>query len=137
SGKIEAIAKNNGKVVARHKLETTGKAVTLKVFADDDLAWTADGMDLKHVRVWAVDKKGRRVYDVNSKLTFAVEGDAEIVGVDNGDIYSDELHVGTTRSLYKGSAMVILRAGQQGGKVKLTVKSDDFKTATLQLELEK
>ena len=137
SGKIEAIAKNNGKVVARHKLETTGKAVALKVFADDDFAWTADGMDLKHVRVWAVDKKGRRVYSVNSKLTFAVEGDAEIVGVDNGDIYSDELHVGATRSLYKGSAMVILRAGQQGGKVKLTVKSDNFKTASLQLELEK
>lgn len=134
-GTLEAVARNNGKEVARHKLESTGDAVALKVFADDDLDWTANGMDVKYIRVNAVDKKGRRVFDANEKLTFEVEGDAKIIGVDNGNNYSDELHTGNTRSLYQGSALVILRAGKVGGKVVLKVTSDKYKTAKLQMML--
>lgn len=134
-GTVEAIARTNGKEVARHKLETTGEAVALKVFADDDLAWKADGMDLKYIRINAVDKKGRRVYAANEKLTFEVEGDAKIVAVDNGDNSSDELHTGNTRSLFEGSALVILRSGKTGGKVTLKVTSDKYKTAKLTMAL--
>ena len=134
-GTVEAIARTNGKEVARHKLETTGEAVALKVFADDDLAWKADGMDLKYIRINAVDKKGRRVYAANERLTFEVEGDAKIVAVDNGDNSSDELHTGNTRSLFEGSALVILRSGKTGGKVTLKVTSDKYKTARLTMAL--
>jgi len=63
-----------------------------------------------------------------------VEGDARIVAVDNGDITSNELHTGTTRKLFKGSALVILRSGKQAGDVKLKVTSDGFKTQTLKLK---
>lgn len=66
------------------------------------------------------------------KLTFTVKGDADIVAVDNGNIYSDELHVGkkqlnktAERALYQGSALVILRAGTQPSKVELTVACEN------------
>ena len=130
-GNLVAVARTNGKEVARHKIETTGEATALKVFADDDMTWKADGTDLKFVRVYAIDKKGRRVLSADDKLTFEVEGDAKIVAVDNGDMNSNELHTGNTRSLYQGSALVVLRAGKQGGKVVLKVKSDRFKEKTI------
>ncbi len=131
-GTLLAVARKNGKVVARHQIETTGEAVALKMVPDAE-TWHADGLDLMHVRVYAVDKKGRRVMDLKdknafSKLTFTVKGDADIVAVDNGNINSDELHVGkkqlnktAERALYQGSALVILRAGTQPSKVELTV----------------
>lgn len=131
-GTLLAVARKNGKVVARHQIETTGEAVALKLVPDAE-TWHADGQDLMHVRVYAVDKKGRRVMDLKDKnafsnLTFAVKGDADIVAVDNGNINSDELHVGkkqlnktAERALYQGSALVILRAGTQPSKVELTV----------------
>ena len=131
-GTLLAVARKNGKVVARHQIETTGEAVALKMVPDAE-TWHADGLDLMHVRVYAVDKKGRRVMDLKdknafSKLAFSVKGDADIVAVDNGNIYSDELHVGkkqlnksAERALYQGSALVILRAGTQPSKVELTV----------------
>ena len=131
-GTLLAVARKNGKVVARHQIETTGEAVALKMVPDAEI-WHADGQDLMHVRVYAVDKKGRRVMNLKdknafSKLTFTVKGDADIVAVDNGNIYSDELHVGkkqlnktAERALYQGSALVILRAGTQPSKVELTV----------------
>ena len=131
-GTLQAVARKNGKVVARHQIETTGEAVALKMVPDAE-TWHADGQDLMHVRVYAVDKKGRRVMDLKDKnafsnLTFTVKGDADIVAVDNGNINSDELHVGkkqlnktAERALYQGSALVILRAGTQPSKVELTV----------------
>ena len=143
-GTLVAVAKKNGKVVARHQIETTGETVALKLVPDAE-NWHADGKDLMHVRVYAVDKKGRRVLNVKDarafdKLTFTVKGDANIVAVDNGNISSDELHIGKTqlektiqRNLFQGSALVILRAGKQNGKVELMVSSDKMKARKLVL----
>ena len=132
-GTLQAIAYNNGKVVARHKIETTGKAVRL-IVTPDNSKWQADGMDLQHVRIEAVDKKGRRVSMAQDELTFSVEGDARIVAVTNGDNNSEELNVQDHRRLWNGSAMVILRSGQSPSKVQLKVSSPAFKTTTIRLE---
>lgn len=133
AGSIEAIARTAGKVVARHKIETTTDAVSLKSEADN-AAWRADGQDLQHIRVSAVDKKGRRVQGEHGLLTFAVDGPAEIVGVINGDITSEELTVGNTRRLYNGTATVILRSKREAGKVTLTVTADGLKTSKLAMK---
>ena len=143
-GTLVAVAKKNGKVVARHQIETTGEAVALKLVPDME-TWHADGKDLMHVRIYAVDKKGRRVLNMKDakafdKLTFTVKGDANIVAVDNGNIASDELHIGKTqlektiqRNLFQGSALVILRAGDKPGKIGLSVAGEKMKAKKLVL----
>lgn len=143
-GTLVAVAKKNGRVVARHQIETTGEAVALKLVPDME-TWHADGKDLMHVRIYAVDKKGRRVLNVKDakafdKLTFQVKGDANIVAVDNGNIASDELHIGKTqleksiqRNLFQGSALVILRAGDKPGKIELSVAGEKMKAKKLVL----
>ena len=143
-GTLVAVAKKNGKVVARHQIVTTGEAVALKLLPDAE-NWHADGKDLMHVRVYAVDKKGRRVLNVKDakafdKLTFQVKGDANIVAVDNGNITSDELHIGKTqlektiqRNLFQGSALVILRVGDKPGKIELSVAGEKMKAKKLVL----
>jgi len=143
-GILQAVARKNGKIVARHQVETTGEAVALKLIPDME-TWHADGKDLMHVRIYAVDKKGRRVLNVKDakafdKLTFTVKGDANIVAVDNGNITSDELHIGKTqlektiqRNLFQGSALVILRAGDKPGKIELSVAGEKMKAKKLVL----
>ena len=143
-GVLLAVARKNGKVVARHQIETTGEAVALKLVPDME-TWHADGKDLMHVRIYAVDKKGRRVLNVKDakafdKLTFTVKGDANIVAVDNGNIASDELHIGKTqleksiqRHLFQGSALVILRASDKPGKIELSVAGEKMKAKKLVL----
>lgn len=133
-GYIEAVAFNQGKIVARHRVETTGQAVKLNIMPDN-IAWTADGMDLMHVRVHAVDSKGRRDYRSQDELEFTVEGDARIVAVTNGDMLSDELNAVNNRSLYNGSAMVIIRAGRTAGNVVLTVKPKNSKLKAQKIKL--
>ena len=132
NGYCEAVAKNNGKIVARHKIETTGDAVKLIAIPDND-NWKADGMDLQHVRVYAVDKKGRRVYHAQQQLTFSVSDGAEIVAVSNGDQNSKELNVTNQRRLYNGSALVILRSNREAANPVLTISGEGFKTVKSKL----
>ena len=138
-GKIEAIGYNNedrGKMkeVARHTVETTGKAVKL-IAVPDNGQWKADGKDLQHVRIIAVDSKGRRVYNAQQELTFSVKGDARIVAVSNGDINSEELNCTSHRRLWNGSALVILRSGKSGGEVTLSTTAEGLKPVKTKLQI--
>jgi beta-galactosidase len=132
-GYIEAVARTAGKVVARHRIETTGKAKGL-VARGDNASWKADGMDLQHVEVTLLDTKGRRIQTDDDLLTFCVEGDARIVGVINGDINSEEMTVGNQRRLYNGSCTVILRAGRKAGPVTLIITAEKHKGTKLKLQ---
>lgn len=132
-GKIEAVAKSNGRVVARHGVETAEKAVALKLEIDNE-EWKADGNDLQHVRVTAVDKKGNRYPLANEMLTFSVTGDAVLQALDNGDMTGDEMPTDNQRSLFRGSALAILRAGETAGKVTLTVSAPGYKPVKVNMK---
>lgn len=132
-GKLVAIAYRGGKAIARHQLETTGKAVKL-IAEPDNSNWKADGQDLQHIRITAVDAKGRKVLLAQDELKFSIEGDASIAAVSNGDITSDELNVTDHRRLWQGSALVILRAGQSPSKITLRTTSPGFKPVVTKFE---
>ena len=132
-GRLEAVAYAAGKAVATHRIETAGKAVKL-IATPEDSYWQADGTDLMHVRIQAVDSKGRRVPMAQDELHFAVEGDATIVAVSSGNHNSDELNAVDHRRLWNGSALVILRAGQSPSKVILRTSADGYKTVVTKLE---
>lgn len=127
-GKVIAIARNNGKEVARHQLETTGKATALKMVIENPNDWKADGMDLQYVKVYAVDSKGRVVPTTEGEVTFEVSGEAKLIAVDNGDHYTDELFSGNTKKLHKGFVMAILRSNQTGGEVKIKASCKGLKS---------
>jgi beta-galactosidase len=132
-GKIEAIAYTDGKVVAKHELQTASQPVKL-IAKTDNSAWRADGFDLQTIDIYAVDKNGRQVSYADDELTFELSGNARLIAVGNGDMCSDELHVANYRSLYNGHAQVILRSSTEAGEVTLTIKSHKYKTIKLNLK---
>lgn len=125
-GKITAIARKVGKEVARHEMETTGKAEALKLETENP-NWKADGMDLQYVKVYAVDSKGNKVPTVSGEVTFDVSGPATIIAVDNGNHSSDDLFAGNKKVLHNGFAMAILRSEQKAGTVKLKISAPGLK----------
>ena len=131
-GYVEAVARKDGKTVARHRINTFGKVSRLQLVPDQEV-WKADGTDLQHVTVYAVDKNGNKVWDDTDELTFSVDGDASIVAVSNGDITTDENLAGNRIRLFHGSAMVILRAGVKPSAITLTVSAAGKKDYKLKL----
>ena len=142
-GEIKAVAySSDGKKIAEHGIQTAGKTNKLKVEIDNP-DWKADGYDLQHVTVSAIDTKGILNPTATELLTFEVEGPAEIVGVINGDMNSDELFTPdadsngkkASRSLYQGKATVILRSSKETSPVTLKIHSDHFPSRTMNLEV--
>lgn len=131
-GYLEAIAYRNGEIAARHRIETSREAQRLQL-TPDNISWKADGTDLMHIRIYSVDNKERRVWADQEELTFSIEGDARIIAVDNGNLYSDEPHTGNARRLHNGSALVILRSGHTPGKITFTVSDTTGRKAKLNL----
>ena len=105
-GDIVAVARINGKEVARHKLETAGKATQFKLIAENANDWQADGMDLQYVRVYAVDSKGRMVPTFDQEVSFNVEGAATLKAVDNGDHSTNAVFTASKIKMHKGFAML-------------------------------
>jgi beta-galactosidase len=134
-GSVVAIARDkSGKEVARHRIETAGKAVALRIEAETPTDWKADGMDLQYINVTAIDKKGRPVWDYNEPLTLQMEGAARLVALDNGDHYTDELFHGiTSKRMYQGRMQIILRSDQEAGNVTVKISSAGLK-GTLRLK---
>lgn len=128
-GSLEAIARDkNGNEVARHRIESSGKAVALKIEAETPTDWKADGMDLQYINVTAVDKKGRPVWTYNEPLTLQIDGSAQFVALDNGDHYTSDLFQGvTTKQMYQGRMQIILRSNREAGDVKLKIVSANLK----------
>ncbi|MBO9204220.1 MULTISPECIES: glycoside hydrolase family 2 TIM barrel-domain containing protein [Niastella] len=131
-GTITAIARINGKEVARHALTTTGKAVALKM-ETENTAWKADGMDLQYVKVVAVDSKGRVVPTAEGEVVFTVSGAAKLIAVDNGDHSIDQLFSGNIIKLHNGFVMAILRAQQTAGEVTINASVKALKKAEQKL----
>ena len=131
-GSLKAVARNKGRQVAESVIETTGEPVRL-VAEVENPDWRADGMDLQYVRVYAADKKGRRVATANQQVTFSVSGAAQLAATDNGNHSTSSLFTDTEQQLYQGFAMAILRAGRDAGTVKLTATAPGLKPLRLNL----
>ena len=134
-GKVVAIGRNNGQEIVRHEMVTTEPEVELKLEIEKNY-WKADGLDLQYVKVYAIDKKGRKVPTAKGEITFEISGPAKLIAVDNGDHESDELFSGNTRLLHKGFAMAILKAEKEKGKVTIIAKSDKYKSAKATIKIE-
>ncbi len=117
----------------QHEISTTGSAVRL-IVTPDKQTWKADGEDLQHLRITAVDSKGRKVWDCQDEVSISIDGDARIAAIGNGNIFGDEISTtGNTCHLYKGTALVILRSALKPSTVTLRVSSPKFKTVTCKL----
>ena len=119
-GRLEAIARSGGRVVATYAVETTGAPVRLKL-TPDRAAIDGDGRDAVPVTVEALDSRGRHVATANLPVQFEVSG-GKIIGVGNGNPNSHEPDKATARSLYNGYAQVIVQS-EKGGAGSLTLRA--------------
>ncbi len=136
-GRLKATAYKEGRKVAEHEIKTAGKATRL-VAEPDNPDWKADGLDIQHIRLRVTDSKGLSDPTFNLPVEVSVSGEAEIVAVDNGDMYSDELHSpsspsSASRRARRGEILVILRSTPSAGEVTLTAAAPGIKKLVTKL----
>lgn len=81
----------------------------------------ADLNETCHLIAEIFDENGKRVQHVNHDIKFTIEGPGEIVGVDNGDLWSLESYKTNHRETRDGKCMAVLKAT---GKGEIRVKAE-------------
>ena len=70
--------------------------------------------------------------NADAEVLFEIEGDAEIVAIDDQDHYTNELFNVNPKKVHRGFVMAIVRKGSQPSILK--VSSKGYKTEYVELE---
>lgn len=133
-GSVRTVGYVGGKAVCVHVMKTAGKAVRIAASADR-AALSADGQDVSHIEVLIIDEHGELVPDAGHMLTFTAEGSVRVIGVDNGDLCSNEPYKGVCRSAFRGKCLAIVQAGRTAGTATVTVSAEGLEPAVVDLAL--
>jgi beta-galactosidase len=127
-GRLEVVGLDGGRVTETFALQTVGAPVALRL-TSERWRFAADGQDLCFVLVEAVDASGVVNPTVAVPVTIALSGPATLAGVGTADMASLASYRANPHRLFQGRALVVVRAGQQSGKINLAVSAEGLKTA--------
>jgi len=86
---------------------------------------SADGEDILQVEVSLHDAQETLAASRDLTIAYALIGDAQIIGIENGDPQDLTPYPSRERRTYRGQAIVYVRAGDAGGEAKLIARAEN------------
>jgi beta-galactosidase len=133
AGTLTASGVKDGKLIRMAEVHTTGAPAKLGLTADRQRIRTGPG-DVAHVTVQVLDTEGRVVPTADDEVTFTMQGEGRILGVDNGRPDSHESYKSSHRRAFNGLALVILQATGRPGTIVLSASSPSLSAANIEIE---
>ena len=119
-GQLEAVARD-----VSHKLETVSAPVQIKLVPCYELSDS-----ILQVEAYILDEIERVVISDRSLIAVKVEGDGELIGLDNGDLADVTDYTAPYRSAYEGKLMIYVRRISKGA-IKISASNPYLKSAEL------
>lgn len=114
----------------RSTVTTTGAPAKLSASVDRD-SIVADGKDLAYVTVDVTDENGNLIPDASNRIKFTVEGDGELIGVDNGNEADHDSYQADSRKAFSGKALAIVRSTGAAGSFTLTASAPGLRSSSV------
>lgn len=134
-GTVEVVVKKNGKAWATGKRVTTGAATHVEAHVDRP-AIVGDARDLAHVELALCDAQGHVVPVDSRKVSFSVEGPAELVGFCNGNPIDHTCMQDLNQSFFNGRILAIVRGKRgQSGAVTISVQAEGLPVAKIPIQV--
>ena len=109
---------------------TTGDEAVLDASADrTEIA--ADGAELSYITVNVEDEDGNIVPDADDRVTFTVEGEGTLVGVDNGKQDDHQSYQDNNRQAFNGQLVAIVQSTKNAGEITVTASADGLKSSSV------
>jgi beta-galactosidase len=115
-GRLEAIGRNGDEIVARDVLETAASPAQIELRSKPERI-AADGLSISYIEARLLDEADRPVPDQDQEILFVVDGPARLIGVDNGDMRSQESFQGPRRTTYQGRAIAVIQSTGKPGSI--------------------
>jgi len=81
--------------------------------------------------VKVVDSQGRVHPDADNEISFGVQGEGRLIGVDNGDMSNEEDFKGKQKKAFHGMCLAIVQSTASAGQIQVRAVSPGLKPATL------
>lgn len=124
TGTLTAKAVFNGQETVT-ELHTTTEPVGFSMTADKTRL-EADAYDVAHLVVQLHDKEGRPVKTENMKVEFEIEGEAKLLGVDNGAQANTQDFQSNSLLTSKGRCLAIIQSTKNPGTVRITARAEGY-----------
>ena len=134
-GVLKAVASKNGKTIATKEVKTAGKEAKIELFVRRT-SLKADGKDLSYVECTILDKDGNMVPKADNLIKFDVEGEAQLIGVGNGDNFSHDSFQAKERKAFNGKCLAIIQTTESVGDIKFTASSDGLESISVSFKSE-
>ena len=108
-------------------LETETEPTALRL-TTDKTELVADAYDVSHIIVRLVDEKGREVKTKDVKVSFEIEGEARLLGVDNGAPANNQCFQTESVQTAKGHCLAIIQSTKNAGTIKVKASAEGFKS---------
>ncbi|MEI6196839.1 MAG: DUF4982 domain-containing protein, partial [Verrucomicrobiota bacterium] len=128
-GRLKAVARNDGKIVATDELRTAGKPAKI-ILATGGGKLTPDWDAVARVTATIVDKNGMLVPDADDLITFKISGPGVIAAVDNGGNASHEPFQAGERHALQGRCVAFIKATGGSGKIILTASAPSLSSGS-------
>ena len=135
-GEIKAVAYDeNGVAVAEDVKKSFGDPAKILLKPEED--YNAPHSEALHfIQIMLVDASGTLVENARNYITFNVAGDAELLGMDNGDSTDYEEYVSATgrshtRKLFANRLIAIVRSKSQGASFVITAASAGLQNVSM------
>ena len=129
-GKLKAVGMKNGKEVVTEEISTTGKPAAIRLCADRKII-AADRIDIAHITCKILDAQGRMVPVADNEITFKIQGEGKIIGLDNGNPVSHEDYQANHRKAFNGLCLVIIQSADKNGIIQLSATSPGLKSDSI------
>ncbi|MCM2681258.1 glycoside hydrolase family 2 TIM barrel-domain containing protein [Echinimonas agarilytica] len=115
-------------------LFSAGKPSAISLTADKEQL-VADAYDVAHLMVQLIDNNGRAVKTEDVHVTFDIDGQATLLGVDNGAADNIQDFQASSLTTSDGRALAIIQSTKIKGVVTVTAKADGFADQTVVLNM--
>jgi beta-galactosidase len=132
-GTLKAVGMKDGKVAAEFVVATTGEPAAIGLSVDRE-SIAADRRDVAHVTVKILDAQGRVVPIADNEVTFEIQGEGKIIGVDNGNPQSHEDFKGNRRKAFYGLCLAIVQSTAKAGRIQVTASAPGLQSGSAAID---
>jgi beta-galactosidase len=132
-GTLKVVGTKDGNVVATVEISTTGEPAAIRL-STDRAELAADRRDVAHIVVEILDQQGRVVPDAANDIAFTLQGEARLIGVDNGDPQSHDSYKTPHCKAFNGVCLAVVQSTAKAGRIRIAASSPALRPAELTIE---
>lgn len=131
-----------GKLTAKSKVTkiessiTTAQELARVAIKVDKENLKANGYDVAHIQIQLEDKNGNPIQNNDKEVVFHIDGDAKLLGIDNGGREVLEKHQSNRVKTSKGKALLIIQSNLNEAMINIKATCDTIDSKVLQVQIQ-